>query len=237
MTRIITWPQQWHRATTGSFPLRPKNLVSTSPWTGGVSATPIMQMWRTKLTLPTMAREKWMQMDALFAELGGPSGYLRIADFARIRPQWDYEVVGTPESWSDDTWDTDGTGFESGTLPPFVWTVAAAAQRETSVVIGGLPASQPRVLRRGDHVEFRRNGIYDEVPSLHMVIRDAPTDAFGRTRIEFRPTLRKALAAGDQVVLRYPMGVFRLVNDDQGEIERSGVEFGNVGFELVEALV
>ena len=111
------------------------------------------------------------------------------------------EAAHTSEPWSDDTFFDDGTGWRSGPLPSTVDLYEGAAARATSVVIEGLPANTARCLRRGDLFEIRRNGVADYTPSLHRVIRDCPTDATGKTRVDFVPPLRKGVAAHDMIVL------------------------------------
>lgn len=237
MPNIQTFPIEWNAVASGSFHLMAKNLQSTSPFSGRRGVSPIVQIWTVKLTLTPQESDVWMAQEAFFAELAGAYGFLRISDITRRLPQHDMEIVATREAFSDTTYFSDGTGFEAGLLPPFLFTVDTAARGETSVLVGGLTASQSRQLRRGDHVEFRRGGVADETPSLHILLRDASSNASGETLIEFRPSLRKGLAAGDQVVLRDPQGVFRLASDEQGMMERTPPLFGELGFELIEALI
>lgn len=238
MTRLMEWPRAWYTVASGNFWLSSKNLVYQNPFTGRIGVSgPQSQLFQAKIQLSTQSREAWMEMEGFFAEVGGMAGIIRIADFARLEPQYNADVIGGRTAWSDGTFWTDGSGWVSGMLPPYIVTADAADKGETSVVVTGLPASTQRVLRRGDDVEFRRNGAYDETPSLHRIIRDAPTNSSGETRIEFRPSLRKALAAGDQVVLDYPMGNFRLVDDSQAVVDRTPPFFGDLAFQLIEALI
>lgn len=239
MPRVHTWPAEWNKLATLRFYPSAANQTSPSPWVGkGSVYGPHVQLWRVEATLvPEYISDKWKAFSAFFAELSGQKELLRIGDVTRFFPQFDLEVAETQEPFSDGTRFTDGTGWIDGGLPPNVFVAVAAKKGDTSLVLGGLPASTPAALRPGDHIEVKRNGIQDETPSLHMVIRKAPTDAEGKTRIEFRPWLRKGVAAGDQVTLRGATGVFRCTDDAQGIVDISAPNVGNVGFSLVEAIL
>ncbi|MBY9045485.1 hypothetical protein, partial [Pseudomonas fluorescens] len=121
-------------------------------------------------------------------------------------------------------------------LPPTVHVATAAVRGANAIQIGGLPASQTAILRRGDLFEVRPNGIPAVFPHLYQVMVDGATDASGNTGVEIRPRLRADIAAGDMVVLEYPTSVFRLVSDDQAEMDISAPIIANFGFSLVEAL-
>lgn len=237
MTRLMEWQRDWYRFASGSFTLTSKNLMSQNPFTQRLSvAGPMSQLFQVKVKLDTQNEEVWLAMEGFFAEAGGSLGIIRLSDFSRLQPQYSKELSAL-SGWSGGQFWSDGQGWQTGRLPPFVTVAEAAAKGATSVIIKGLPVSTPRVMRRGDDVEFRRNGIADETPSLHRVIRDAPTNADGWTRIEFRPGLRKGLSAGDMVVLDYPMGNFRLIDDSQAVVERTPPNFGDLEFQLIEALI
>lgn len=235
---IMEWPRGWYQFASGSFTLTSKNLLSQNPFTQRLSvAGPTSQFFQVKVQLGTQDEDVWMGMEGFFAEAGGSKGIIRLADFSRLTPQFNRELSSVRTGWTDGTFWSDGSGWQNGSLPTFITVAEAASKGATSVVVTGLPISTARVLRRGDDVEFRRNGIPDETPSLHRIIRDAPTDASGRTLIEFRPGLRKGVALGDMVVLDYPMGNFRLTDDNQAVVERTPPNFGDLGFQLIEALI
>ena len=187
-----------------------------------------------------MEKPSWMPIEALIGELGGQAGLLRIGDVARLQPQRNYESEGTIVGFTDGTFFDDGTGFNSVALPStiIVTGVDGALKGTTQVQVGGgLPVNSTRVLRRNDLFEARPNGNYDATPQLYMITRDVNTDANGDTLLTFRPALRKGLQFGDTIVLKYPQTVFRLMDDEQGIIERSSPTMGNGSFKLVEAIV
>jgi hypothetical protein len=235
---ILTFPQDWYRVASGSFHLVSRNFMSTSPWTGRRGASgPNSQLWSVKITLAPQEHHRWMAMEGFFAELGGQSGRLWLSDFAKLRPQYDLDVSGVVVPWDDASYFDDGSGWVSGYLPPVIHVAEAAALGLTHLVVGGLPEDIVRVLRRGDLFEIRRDGVADGTPSLHMLVRDAHSNADGEAGLTFRPGLRKGVAAGDMVVLRRPQGIFRLVGDDQAEVTRTPPLIGELGFELIEALI
>lgn len=246
MARLMEWPRGWYQMAGGSFWLSSKNLVAQNPFTQRLSVSgPISQFFQAKIQmstqpdLPDGEHPGWLEIEGFFAEAGGSKGIIRIADFGRRTPQFNREVLGGGRTaWSDGTfWSALPAGWITGTLPPYITTAAAADKGATSVVVKGLPASTARVLRRGDDIEFRANGIPDETPRLHRIIRDMPTNADGEGRVEFRPALRKGLNLGDMAVLDYPMGNFRLIDDNQGIVDRTPPFFGELSFSLIEALI
>lgn len=184
-----------------------------------------------------MAEFRWEPVSAFFSEVGGQAGRIRIADPRRRRPQYNREATFAQSPWSDDTFFSDGTGWVDGGVPVTFHIDRFAARGATYVVVGGLPASVQRLLRRGDLIEIRRGGIADGVPSLHEIVRDAPTDADGKAGLMIRPGLRKAVMAGDQVVSDTPTGVFRCVDDEQGVVDAGADLIGRTGFTLIEAII
>lgn len=240
MTTIIDWPRAWWGVRSCQFYIAPRSQKSSSPWTQRQNIYgPHVQYWVAKLSFPALEDSDAPEREALIESLGGSAGLLRMGHPTRLTTLYNDEIAATSEAFSDGTHFSDGTGWISGRLPPVIYCVGSAARGETSVIVGGLPASTSRVLRRGDLVEFQRGGIADETPSLHRIVTsDVPTDASGEARIEFRPPLRKGLVAGDSVVLDYATTVFRLMDDDQGVMDRSADGATNVtGFSLVEALL
>lgn len=236
-TQICEWPIEWLRTTQSTFSLRSFNQFSTSPWSQRRSVYgPHAQVWTYDIVMAPQTRVLWQKMAALITSLDGQAGLVRIADVQRLVPQYDRAVVASSAAFSDATLFTDGTGWESGLLPPTVHLTAAADRGADFVVIGGLPVSTAAVLRRGDLFEIRPNGIAGTVPHLYMATIDGPTNAAGATGVKIRPRLRAGVAAGDMVVLRNPMGLFRLADEDQGALEVDIAGLGNFGLKLFEAI-
>lgn len=79
----------------------------------------------------------------------------------------------------------------------------------TSLTTSGWTASQFRLLVAGDHLQIGYR--------LHMVVDAAvDSDASGDATIDIWPSLREAPAAGTQIVLAKPMGLFRLASNQRG---------------------
>lgn len=239
MSTALQWPLEWLTASSARFSLRSNSQSSISSWTQGRNAFgPHSQIWMCEMTMnPRMDSGLWRAMAGLIAQLGGVAGKLRVADVTRLSPQRDLETTLSQERWSDGTFFDDGTGWSSGFLPPTVFLVEAASQGGDSVVIGGLPASASRVLRRGDLLEIMPGGIFSPTPHLYMNAFDAPTDASGRTRVYISPHLRSGVAAGDRVALRNAQTVFRLASDEEGIMDITPPYVANFGMKLVEAVV
>lgn len=238
---IHEWPLEWYgKFTSMTFRLQSLNLTAPHRWTGGKSTFgAIAQLWVVKLSLgPIRWNEEGQAMAAFFDNLGGQSGRIRIGDRLRQVPQRDRNLSGE-EAWSDGTFFSDDeSGFVDGLLPPFVTLGVAASRGATYVVLDGLPSSEVAVLRRGDHIEFRPNGIPSVLPALHTVVKfDGNTDADGSCGIYIAPPLRINLVAGDVAILSNPTSVFYPIDDEQGSPEITGPEFMNMGFTLIEAIV
>jgi hypothetical protein len=191
-----------------------------------------------KFTASVTDENVWPDISAFFSQLGGQAGLLRIGDPSRSECRYNRERrrEASQQWFSDGTKFTDGTGWLDGMMPTAGHLTAPAERGDTFVLIGGLLQSTLGALRSGDLIEFRPNGIADGVPRLHEIVRQANTDADGKTGIQFRPALRAGLAAGDMVVLEYPTSVFHLIDDGQGEIEITPPLLANFGFSLVEAI-
>jgi hypothetical protein len=237
MPDIWEWPRPWYKFSSSRFYLRSASQMATSRWTGRRNVYgPHAQIWVCELEIVRQDWQRWQPMEAFFANLGGQAGLMRIGDPQRRRPQYSRESLSPAVPWSDGTFFDDGTGWNSSPLPPSIHVVTGAAKGATSIVVGGLPASQGRVMRRNDLFELRPNGIPTETPNLYSIMRDAPTDANGRTRIQFKPALRAGIAVGDTVVLNHATSVFRLIDDEQGIFDREIPTLANAGFKLLEAI-
>lgn len=238
MTTIWEWPKEWRGTTESKFRLMPASLHSVSPYTGvGSIYGPQVQKFRAELTFPRMKAPQHRRVQAFVTRLRGMSGFIRIVDYHRMKPAYDQFVASpTQESWSDGTTFTDGTGWVSGYLPPFVTVDESAEEGADSIVIRGMPASLTGALGMGDLFEVRPGGIHADHGHLYEIVRDANVNASGKTRIYFEAGLRKKVAAGDMVVLRYPTSVFRLATDGEGDVTRGLTSVGQMGFSLDEVL-
>lgn len=235
---ILVWPNEWYRFTSSSFTLQARNLYSPHTWTGGTGVSAGAWLWAGELTLsPQQWDEYGQSMSAFFSMLRGRLGKMRICDPMRRIPQRDRLIVSSGQTFSDGTNFSDGTKFIEGLLPDFVTLDGAVSRGGTHLVLAGLPASEAACLRRGDTIEIRPNGIPSETSSLYEIQFNAPTDADGKTGVVITPPLKTDCAAGDMVVLRNPMGVFRLAGDDKANLNVSLPGLTSVGFSLIEAII
>lgn len=229
--QIYQWPAEHRGATGGTFRLSSMNLISQHLFSAAISPYgPVDQRWVTEINLPPKDAADWRQLSALISRLRGTSGLLRLGDPFRRRPGYDGGVVETVTGFVF----TDGTGFVDGYLPPFIAIDEAAQAGADSYVVRGLPISTARVMRMGDLIEVRPNGIPAAHGHLYEVVNDAPTNAAGKTRLQIEPPLRKAIVPGDMVVIRDATSVFRLAKDDEGIVMRDAAFLGRLSLSLVE---
>ena len=238
MSTVYEFPSQWYRFATAKFRLQARSQMSPRPWIGGKSIYgPHAQIWLAELSMTPVTDPDRQQIAAFFSRLDGQAGLLRIADPSRLRPWYDRSIISPAETtWTDGTKWSDGTFWSSDFLPPSIYVATAASKGDNYMVLGGLPASLSGALMHGDLLQINPDGIAGSVPNLYETSIGGATDASGKIGVEIRPRLRQNLAVGDQVALRFPSSVFRLVDDDQGVFEVTPPVFGDMSFSLVEAM-
>ncbi len=236
---IYQFPSDWYSFSRGIFRLQARSQTTARTWIGGKSVYgPHAQIWLAQLTLSLQDWDAAGQyIAAFFSRLDGQAQLMRIGDPARRMPQYNRLIASTKAPWSDSTFFTDGSGWATGALPDTCFLSSAASHGDNFIVLGGLPASTSRALRRGDLLELCAGGIATEVPNLYEVQVDGTTDSSGRVGLEIRPRLRQDFALGDMTKLTDPTSVFRLVDDDQGAAEISKELWASIGFNLVEAII
>lgn len=236
---VYDFPTEWYDLIVSQkFSLRSINQSSGRPWSGAGDAIsgPHTQLWRSDVTMAPQRDPVLQDMDAFFARMRGRSGVMRLSNALRLAPWYDRNIAASVATWSDGSLFTDGSGFANGHLPPNVFAYSAAAVGARYIVLGGFPASVTDVIRRGDLFQVKPSGTAGEVPMLYEAMFKCSSDASGRVGIAIEPGLRIAVAAGDQVSLRYASSVFRMIDDDQANIDGTGAGVGSFGFSLVEAL-
>jgi hypothetical protein len=235
------FPIEWYDYIVGGkFRLRSASLFSNRPWAGGQNVTkPHTKAWLTDITLRP-ARDPLLQdFKAFFSSLDGRSGILRLSDATRFMPWADRQLLlsqNAPSYFSDGSRFTDGSGFANGFLPPNVFVNSAAALGSNYLVLAGFPASTQNVLRNGDLLEIKPNGMPASFPHLYEVQTPSDSDSQGRVGIYLTWQLHADVAASDTVSLRFPSTLFRMTTDDQFEFEDSGSGIGSGGGSLFEAL-
>lgn len=237
MTPIVwEWPREWRATIDSQFTLSSSSLNTESPYTGETTPYgPKVQRFVAKLTFPDMRPREHRRVQGWLTRLRGMIGLVRMVDYHRMRPAYDqFDVRPGAQSWSDGTWFSDSSGWVDGYLPPAIVAAETADEGACSLVVSGLPPSLPRPLGLGDLFEVRPNGIPANHGHLYEVVQDARSDADGRARLTFEPPLRRGVAAGDMIVLRYPSSVFRLASDGEGVMSRRLSSIGSIGLTLRE---
>ena len=237
---IWEWPRA-HRATINStFRLMPMSLSAQSPYTGEQTIYgPTAQRFQAKLTFPGKRSPDWRYLSGFITRLRGMSGRLRMVDYNRMRCAFDVALLRTPpaaEPWADDQYWSDGRGWESGFLPPFVVAAENRSAGNRNLLLKSFPVSTAGVMQFGDLFEHRPGGIATKHGSLYEVTGNFRTNAAGQTRVYFEAGLRRDVFAGDMIVIRYPTSVFSLTGDAEGEISRGLANVGNMGMSLVEVM-
>lgn len=223
--------------TAGRFYLRSFSLQSVASFTGEVSPYgPTAQRFFCEFTLPAKSEADSRTLSGIISRARGISGLFRIYDTARKEPGYNAAITTTTETWDDGTGFSDNTLWESGPLPNYVAVNTAAVRGDNSILMEGFPVNLTKALRLGDLFEIRPNGQPTTFGHLYEVVVDANTDASGQTRVYFEPGLRAGVAAGDQIVLKNPTSVFRLVSDEQGVIDRDRTLIGRLGLSFMEVL-
>lgn len=235
---IWEWPREWRGTIDSQFYLSPTSLSSRSPYTGQTTPFgPQVQKFVAKLTFPGLLPPHHRRVQAFITRQRGITGMLRMVDYHRMKPAYDqFKVSPTEQSWSDGTMFTDGHGWVDGYLPPFISADQAAEEGATSLVVRGLPPSIADILGMGDLFEVRPGGVPANHGHLYEIVHDSRSNTTGKTRLYFEAGLRKKVAAGDMIVLRYPTSVFRLASDQEGAVSRGLASIGQAGLSLEEVL-
>lgn len=242
MTGVVDFPRELYTRiiTSQKYKLRSVNQSAGTNWngTGGKPSGPHTQFWTADVSLGQMEDPILQDVEAILTKLKGRANVLRFAYSNRWAPYRDRSRVAGRVNFSDGTSFTDGTGFVNGLLPPEVFLVnaAAAGSRYLTLACGSSALGVPNAFRAGDLLQIKPGGIAGTVPHLYQATLGGDTDASGNIGLTIEPKLRQGVAAGDTVSLRYPDTLFRLADDNQGEIDVGGGGFGTCGFQLIEAL-
>lgn len=234
---VLQWPEEFCANVDTRFYLRSNSLSSLQQATGTRSVHgPLAQTWMAEMTVTRRERRDWLRIGAFFSRAGGISGLIRVGDPKRPHPLRNLQAARSTVPWDDeDAW-LDGSYWTDTPLPPYALVDEAEERGATSFVVSGLPESLTNALYAGDLMEIRPDATAVSHGHLYEVYSDATTDGDGKVRVEINPPLRAAITYGDQVVLRKPTSVFRLVDDDQGILNHRGAGTADVGFALAEVL-
>lgn len=247
MTTIYTFPTEWYQfLVTQKFNPRSINQSATRPWNNSgaaIGARPHTQMWLCDLTFATLSDYMMPELgpvlqdvDAFFTRLRGRSGAVRVSNGQRLMPWSDRNRAASLVGFSDGATFSDGSHFANSFLPTDVALFAAAAAGADYIVLSGFPPSTVGVLRQGDLLEIKPNGVRAAFPHLYKAMLPGDSDASGNVGIKIEPRLHAGVAANDTVGLHYASTVFRMIDDTQFEIEETGAGQASCGGSLIEAL-
>lgn len=221
------------------FYLRSFNLTAQQ-WSTRTKSVygPLSQIWFAELSLQVRERRDWLKLSAFLSRAGGQRGLIRMFDPKRPHCEVNIAASYKPQrtSWTDGTRWTDGTYWDETPVPPYASVASPERRGANSFMIEGLPPSMPRTLSAGDLVEVKPDGAPAEHGHLYEVLNDAPSDDTGRARLTIAPMLRAGIRDGDQVVLRRPMSLFRLVDDEPDSLTHMGGGVTSIGISLMEVL-
>lgn len=237
---IYTFDPAWYeQIVTQKFVMVTPTQSSNRMWGGGIRVSnPYAHFYTNDITFAPMHINEALYQDvsAFFARLKGRSNVIRIGHASRLMPYRDRNTIATTATFSDGSTFTDGSGFANGLLPPSVYVAEAAARGATYLVLGGFPASTADVLRRGDRLEVKPNGIPAAFPHMYEPEYGGSSDASGLVGFDLNRPLNAAVAAGDEVSLRNPTTLFHKATDREFEPQESDGAIANMGGSLVEAL-
>lgn len=200
MANTVSWPtDKWRPMAKPRFAVQPVNIMSQSPYTGAPLAIALAQAWQVELAWNNTSLSDAFEMQAFLEGLDGNATRVKLFDHWRPVPRLLAPAEG--QTWSDSTFWSDGTGWaDMSIIPLALYDYDRGAQ---IMVVQGLPLSQD-ILLPGD--------LFQIGEGLHVVTRKVRGDAYGRASVHFKPGLRAAVAAGDELRLYMPRGVFRMTS-------------------------
>lgn len=199
---IVFPPSILNTAISSTFRPVAVNLVSRGLFTGKqIVDGPVYQVWQATVEFPALRREQWQELESVIARAYDNRTPFRIFDPLRQSPLGAFGNTGTGSgtTWGDDTPWGDGSLWSDRYYDGLAAAENAPAGRD-SLLLGGAPAGQARVIVQGDIFEV--NGF------LYEAVNTADADADGKARVTVRPRLREAVVVGDQIIAGRPSGSF-----------------------------
>lgn len=203
---------------SSSFDLVTVNLTSRGMFSGKqITGGPLYQLWQATLPMDQLTETQWRELSALVPWLYASKTPVRLFDPLRQRPLGRVSNA-TPSSaadpWSDGSFFSDGTGWDSNYYDGLVIAEAAAGGAET-IRFSGAVASEVLAVAAGDLFEV--NGY------LYMAAANARSNSAGEGRISIRPRLREGVAVGDGLKFGRARGTFQITNADGFSLNRASV--------------
>lgn len=230
----VVFPEELVLVKSGSFQLMPAGQILGvgSPFsTISRAVANTAQLWMAKLQFGTLY--EWQAVVAFITSLNGVETLFRMHDPARLLPTgvaggWNARGDSTPVYFDDGVgglWGfSDGRALTAGETSALVGADARAG--DNSLHLKGLVPDAATGFLPGDLLELHKN--------LYEVLRPAPTNTDGETRVLVRPTLRKGAIVDDPVNLWKPKARFMLAAPNEGLADRFGGGLGTLALNAIE---
>lgn len=206
---ILTFPDLARGPTTVSWRLMALTQSHTSPFDASVQTISFPgARWRGTVTWNRLPLARWRVLSAFIASLGGRAGRF---------------TFGPPQGWRR------ATSTIAGTV-----SVKGAAQTGTSLIVDGLPNSVV-VFEAGDWISWPDA---NSRPQLHQITAQATSNGSGEATLTLAPPMRSSPADNATVTWSAPLGVFMLVDDEQGEAvhDAGAPDRASISIDIIEAL-
>lgn len=205
---MITYPLLLPSNCIARATLKAANVVgvSRSPFTGSQQVQRHQgQWWAADIELPPLVGH----------DLSAPW----LAFLLSLRGQYGTFLMGDPGK-------PQPRGVATGAP-----VVDGANQSGEQLTVRGFTANVTGILKAGDYIQLGSGGS----ARLHTVLMDANSDSTGRVTLAVWPRLRTSPANGSAVVVRNPVGLWRLAQSETSWIREPALQTG-VRFSAVEAL-
>ncbi len=210
----LTWPSAfvpsaltWHlEANTSTF---------QSPLTRGVQTAELAgARWKAELTLPPMQQAAWRSWVAFLAKMRGQAGRVYVVPWHAPGSSAPTYGAGLDLYCDNTSKKVDAsTPLCDAVYPVTLGTpvIDGAAQSGNSIAMRGFTPSC-YAFKAGDFFHYNTTA----GRTLHMVVEDAITDAWGEVAVTVEPPIRTAPADAAAVTIANPSCVMRVADDANG---------------------
>lgn len=210
---IYSWPTLDIQVTQNKFFIARRFLQFGNPWTahsriGGTTD----ERWACEMTFVVQDEDEWNEIEAFIDKIDGAGGFVYLHDPAHVNPR----------------------GSTTGNYPSDTTAAVktAAPRGSTTITLKELGVSATNALRKNDFFSIVHAA--SGVSLLYKCVDDITTDANGEAAVTIRPRLRAPVAANDVVQFLRPKSPFRLVEDNNGAVQRRYPVLGDVVLQFIE---
>ncbi|MEO1748672.1 MAG: hypothetical protein AAFR27_08670 [Pseudomonadota bacterium] len=232
----IDFPAFLLKAQANQFRLASRGEMFSSaynpaPRVGGPRFKQWIASYSFNVLYETAERDLRFEMEAFIHRLDGGHIAFRIWDDLRRLPRGAAAGISRNDKSRTEYFRTNGSQQFSLTTSTrlvdgsgFASVHEAASRHADSIVLSGL-VPDADVFQAGDLMEISGN--------LHEVRQLARSDANGRSRVDLNNRLWRPVTTDEKVNLSRPKGRFVLMNNEQGQFQRSIITSSG-GFECIE---